>query len=122
MTDAVFSAASQAPQRPASETVPGPDRGRPPEAAATDPRTLNVVDGLVALLELSRDVGTCSDLDTLLRRIEATALHVLQCERLTVFVSEPVTNDLRSRLATGAYEIRTPVHQGIAAPPSHRAV
>ena len=50
-----------------------------------------------------------------MHRIEATALHVLQCERLTVFVSEPVTNDLRSRLATGAHEIRTPVHQGIAA-------
>ena len=119
MTHAVFSEAIPSSQRPASDTVPGSDSSAPhpgalPEAA-TDPRCIDVVEGLVALLELARDVGICSDLDTLLHRIEATALPVLKCERLTVFVSEPVTNDLRSRLATGAHEIRTPVHQGIAA-------
>ncbi len=72
-------------------------------------------DGLSVFLELCRQVGGCSDLDTLLRRIEAIALPMLKCERLTVFVREPTTNDLRSRLATATADIRTPLNQGIAA-------
>jgi phosphoserine phosphatase len=70
--------------------------------------------GLVTLLELSRDISTHSDLDTLLRRVEIAALRVLDCERLTVFVNEPLANALRSRLATGGHEIRTPADCGIA--------
>jgi serine phosphatase RsbU (regulator of sigma subunit) len=69
---------------------------------------------LVTLLELSRELSVHPDLDTLLRRIETVALHVLDCERLTVFVNEPLANALRSRLATGAHEIRTPTDRGIA--------
>ena len=71
-------------------------------------------DALLTVLELSRQLSVPSDLDTLLRRVEDAALHVLDCERLTVFVSEPLANDLRSRLATGAHEIRTPADRGIA--------
>jgi phosphoserine phosphatase len=69
---------------------------------------------LVTLLELSRELSVHPDLDTLLRRIETVALRVLDCERLTVFVNEPLANALRSRLATGAHEIRTPTDRGIA--------
>jgi sigma-B regulation protein RsbU (phosphoserine phosphatase) len=72
------------------------------------------LDGLVTLLELSRDISMHLDLDMLLRRVEAAALHVLDCERLTVFLNEPLANDLRSRLATGGREIRTPADRGIA--------
>src|SRR5688572_31168953 len=72
------------------------------------------LDGLVTLLALSRDIGIHSDLDTLLRRVEAAALRVLDCERLSVFVNEPMSQDLRSRLATGGLEIRTPAGRGIA--------
>ena len=72
------------------------------------------LDGLVTLLALSRDIGIHSDLDTLLRRVETAALRVLDCERLTVFVNEPIGQDLRSRLATGGREIRTPADRGIA--------
>jgi len=71
-------------------------------------------DALLTVLELSRQLSVPSDLDTLLRRVEDAALRVLDCERLTVFVSEPLANDLRSRLATGAHEIRTPADRGIA--------
>ena len=69
---------------------------------------------LVTLLELSRELSVHPDLDTLLRQIETVALRVLDCERLTVFVNEPLANALRSRLATGAHEIRTPTDRGIA--------
>ena len=75
--------------------------------------TYHSLDGLVTLVELSREIGVHSDLDTLLRRVEAAALHILDCERLTVFVSEPLANILRSRLATGGHEIRIPADQGI---------
>jgi phosphoserine phosphatase len=82
---------------------PGPDR-----------TTHYALDGLVRLLALSRDIGIHSDLDTLLRRVEAAALRILDCERLTVFINEPMNKDLRSRLATGGREIRTPADRGIA--------
>ena len=49
------------------------------------------LDGLVTLLALSRDIGIHSDLDTLLRRVENAALRALDCERLTVFVNEPMS-------------------------------
>ena len=87
------------------------DAGGPP-IPATDPAARYVLDGLVTLLALSRDIGIHSDLDILLQRVEAAALRALDCERLTVFL--PVSNDLRSRLATGVREIRTPVDRGIA--------
>jgi phosphoserine phosphatase len=72
------------------------------------------LNGLVTLLELSRDISMRSDLDALLRRVETAALRVLDCERITVFLNEPLANDLLSRLATGGREIRTPADRGIA--------
>lgn len=72
------------------------------------------LDGLVTLLGLSRDISVHSDLDSLLRRVETAAVRVLDCERLTVFLNEPLANDLLSRLATGGREIRTPADRGIA--------
>ena len=70
--------------------------------SAADRTSGYALDGLVTLLGLSRDIGIHSDLDTLLQRVEAAALHVLDCERLTVFLNEPLARELRSRLATGA--------------------
>ena len=80
------------------------------------------VDALVAMLELSRDIGLWADLPTLLARIEATALTVLGCERLTVFTGEPDAKELRSRLATGTSEIRLPPDCGIAMATFHDGV
>ena len=71
-------------------------------------------DGLLTLAELSRQLSVHSDLDVILRQVEQAALRILDCERLTVFVNEPLANALRSRLATGAHEIRTPTDRGIA--------
>lgn len=87
--------------------------GAPPPSVTPMPK--HPVDALVAILELSRDIGLWADLPTLLARIEATALTVLGCERLTVFTGDPGGNELRSRLATGTSELRVPPDQGIAA-------
>ena len=84
-----------------------------PESASAS-STPYSLDGLVTLLELSRDISMHSDLDALLRRVETAALRVLDCERITVFMNEPLANDLLSRLATGGREIRTPADRGIA--------
>lgn len=85
------------------------------EPSAVNARQRHTGDGLAELLELSRDISNCTDVDVLLPRIEATALRVLACERLTVFTNERNVNELRSRFATGIREIRTPVDRGIAA-------
>jgi phosphoserine phosphatase len=85
-----------------------------PADSGSDHTPHYALDGLVTLLALSRDIGIHSDLDTLLRRVEVAALRVLDCERLTVFLNEPLAQDLRSRLATGEREIRTPADRGIA--------
>lgn len=85
-----------------------------PLDTAADHTVHYALDGLVTLLALSRDIGIHSDLDTLLQRVETAALRVLDCERLTVFLNEPLAQDLRSRLATGGREIRTPADRGIA--------
>jgi adenylate cyclase len=83
-------------------------------AGVHDPAMRYSLDGLEILLDLSQHIGICLDLDTLLGRIEVAALRVLDCERLTVFLCEPITHDLRSRLATGVKEIRTSNDSGIA--------
>jgi phosphoserine phosphatase len=94
--------------------VPSMTDATRPEGSAVDPTANYPLDGLVTLLALSRDIGIHSDLDTLLRRVEVAALRVLDCERLTVFLNEPLAQGLRSRLATGEREIRAPADRGIA--------
>jgi phosphoserine phosphatase RsbU/P len=81
---------------------------------AMNPASRHPVDALVAILELSRDIGLWADLPTLLARIETTALMVLGCERLAVFTGDSGANELRSQLATGTSEIRLPPDRGIA--------
>jgi phosphoserine phosphatase RsbU/P len=74
----------------------------------------HTLDNVVALLELSREVGPAQDLDTWLRRIEEVTLRVIGCERVTVFVDDPARGQLRSRIATGEGELIIPAHLGIA--------
>jgi len=72
------------------------------------------VRNLTVLLEVAREIGATVELDPLLRSIEQAALRVLDCERVTVFLSDAGRGELFSRLATGAGEIRFPVTRGIA--------
>ena len=85
-----------------------------PAELAARPTTHHAPRDLVTLLELSRELSVYPDLDTSLRRMETAALHVIDCERLTVFVNEPFANNLHSLFATGGHDIRTPVDRGIA--------
>ena len=69
---------------------------------------------LTVLLDVSREMGATMELDPLLRRIEAAALRVLDCERATVFLYDRTQGELYSKVATGTQEIRFPVTKGIA--------
>jgi phosphoserine phosphatase len=69
---------------------------------------------LHAVLEVSRRLGASSDLGELLRIIEQATLQVLGCERISIFLHDPLTDELYSRLATGQDGLRIPAGMGIA--------
>jgi phosphoserine phosphatase len=69
---------------------------------------------LQAVLEVSRQLGAGSDLGALLRTIEQATLNVLDCERISIFLHDPQTDELYSRLATGQDGLRIPTGMGIA--------
>lgn len=72
------------------------------------------VTDLMAVLEVTRQLGATTDLQLLLESIERSALQVLDCERGSVFVFDSAKNELFSRVATGTGEIRFPANRGIS--------
>ncbi len=72
------------------------------------------VQNLTHLLDVSREIGATIELDPLLKRIERAALNVLDCERAAVFLYDRDRDELYSKLATGADEIRFSAMRGIA--------
>ncbi len=74
------------------------------------------LDRLSRLMKIGAAISSELDLDALLRTISQTTSHLLQAERSTVFVVDPVKNELWSRVAEGLdnKEIRIPLSAGIA--------
>ena len=74
------------------------------------------LDRLSRLMKVGAAISSELDLDALLRTISQTTSHLLQAERSTVFVVDPVKNELWSRVAEGLgnKEIRIPITAGIA--------
>jgi signal transduction histidine kinase len=74
------------------------------------------LDRLSRLMQVGAAISSELDLDALLRTISQTTSHLLQAERSTVFVVDPVKNELWSRVAEGLgnKEIRIPITAGIA--------
>jgi signal transduction histidine kinase len=66
---------------------------------------------LEALLKLQQDLALEANIDRVLGRIVATALHMLDCERATLYVLDPGKNELWSRVLTESElkEIRLPL-------------
>jgi adenylate cyclase len=73
------------------------------------------------LLEVSTALASELDLDALLVKIMTAARKLLGAERSTLFVHDPVTDELWSRFAEGmaSREIRIPSHAGIAGEAFH---
>lgn len=65
------------------------------------------------VLGVSRLLAVTADIDTLLRRIAEAATSLLSAERASIFVHDPATHELWTRIALGANEIRVPEHAGI---------
>ncbi|QDU63461.1 Phosphoserine phosphatase RsbU [Planctomycetes bacterium Pan216] len=77
------------------------------------PREQQVSD-LMAVLDVTRKLAASTELDTLLKAIEESALQVLDCERATIFLHDAATDELYSEVATGVGEIRFGASLGIA--------
>src|SRR5213082_1808032 len=69
---------------------------------------------LHAVLEISRQLGAGLDLGNLLQIIEQATLKVLDCERISIFLHDPQSDELWSRLSTGQQSLRIPSSLGIA--------
>jgi len=66
------------------------------------------------LLQISRDMAATSALDDLLGVIVARSMELLDCERATLFLYDPAADELFSKIAHDAEEIRFPASAGIA--------
>ena len=69
---------------------------------------------LERILEITRELARPLDLDTLLARVVAAALDILDAERASVFLYDAAADVLHSRVATGAPELRIPASRGFA--------
>lgn len=69
---------------------------------------------LTRLLEVARGMAATTDLDVLLTVIVGAAMDVLECERATIFLYDSERDELYSRVAAGAGEIRFPATVGVA--------
>lgn len=69
---------------------------------------------LEKVLAITRELATPMELDELLGKIVDAALAILDAERGSVFLYDPVTDVLVSRVATGSGELRVPASKGFA--------
>ncbi len=66
------------------------------------------------VLEVSRAMVAAADLDSLLKLVIDRSMELVDAERATLFLYEPETNELVSRIAAGVDEIRVSADKGIA--------
>src|SRR5207248_3164373 len=85
---------------------------RGPDRRARDRRTLG--ERFDAVLDITRQLMSVTDLDALLLRIARETANLLAADRATIYVLDRDTNELWSRVALGAGEIRFPIGRGIA--------
>ena len=91
---------------PTTETAEAqPSAGRRPITAAGR---------LDLILEVTRQLMSVTDLTALLQLIAEATTKVVDCDRATVFLVDRDKNELWSKVALGASEIRFPVGVGIA--------
>jgi phosphoserine phosphatase len=78
------------------------------------PQPPHAVGDLLAVLEVTRQLASTTDLQRLLTAVERSTRQVLDCERVSVFLNDHRTGELVSRVATGVGEVRFPADRGIA--------
>jgi sigma-B regulation protein RsbU (phosphoserine phosphatase) len=65
------------------------------------------------VLNVSRMLAVTADLDPLLQRIAEAATTLLSCERASIFLHDPNSEELWTKVALQSKEIRIPSHVGI---------
>lgn len=65
------------------------------------------------VLQVSRLLTVTADLDLLLRRIAEATCEMLDCERASIFLHDPVMDQLWTKVALQSHEIRVPASAGI---------
>src|SRR5262245_36087104 len=70
-------------------------------------------DQLKLVLEVTRTLTLTTDLDVLLKRIAEATTQLLQCERASIFLHDPQTDQLWTKVALQSSEIRVPAAAGI---------
>jgi len=79
-----------------------------------DPREMSkAVADLLGVLNVARQLGATTDLDTLLDVVVNEAARVLHAERSSLFLFEPETNELVTRVAMGMATLRVPADRGL---------
>ncbi|HUQ41810.1 MAG TPA: GAF domain-containing protein, partial [Candidatus Limnocylindrales bacterium] len=71
-------------------------------------------DRLDVILDITRQLMSVTDLDALLQAMAESTATLLAADRATIFVVDRVRQELWSRVALGATDIRTPIGVGIA--------
>ena len=94
------------------------ERRKSDRRAASDRREVSdrrgVGQRLDVILDITRQLMAVTDLDALLHHMAEATAKLLAADRATVFVIDRTRNELWSRVALGAGEIRLPVGRGIA--------
>jgi len=80
------------------------------------------IEKLRRILDVARSMAVTDDLGALLRIIVEASCEVLDCDRATIFLFDAQTDELYSRVATGAEEIRFPAGAGIAGEAAQKRV
>ncbi|MGE5609664.1 MAG: PP2C family protein-serine/threonine phosphatase [Bacillota bacterium] len=70
-------------------------------------------DQVKLVLDVSRLLVVTADLDLLLKRIAEAATSLLSTERASIFLHDPQTNELWTKVALGASQIRVPATAGV---------
>ena len=66
------------------------------------------------VLDVTRMLAVTTDLDALLEHIARAACELLSCERASIFLHDPDTGELWTKVALQSSEIRIPANAGIA--------
>src|SRR5581483_11937995 len=65
------------------------------------------------VLEVSRLLTVTTELDSLLEQIATHCTSMLNCERASIFLHDPGTDELWTKVALGTKQIRVPASSGI---------
>jgi phosphoserine phosphatase RsbU/P len=82
-------------------------------SASTDASAAVSAEQMQLVLNVTRMLAITSDLDALLIRIAEAACDLLACERASIWLHDPATDQLWTKVAMGTPEIRVPSTAGI---------